>query len=349
MGTRCIQTPIGTYDDGRTVYSYKLEDEKGQYVSIMNIGCSLLELAVLDKNGELRDVVLGMPSFEHYRKSRSVMGATVGRCANRIANGTFSLNGMEYRLETNEPGGMNHLHGGSGGFQMRYWDAAVEGDTLTFRYDSAGGEEGYPGRLTSIETITFRDGRLSIHIQSTCDMDTIVNCTNHAFFNMNGQDSGSTLNHRLTINAEYYSEADQNLIPINTVPVEGTPFDFRTPHTIGERIDADFAQLRHSGGYDVNYVLSGGAPAATVVGDISGIRMELYTECPDIQFFSGIGLDSPFLCHGKNGVTYVNYGGFCLEPQAVPNAINTPLAGQVILRAGESKSWNMCLAFSVEK
>ena len=142
MGTRCIQTPIGTYDDGRTVYSYRLEDEKGQYVSLMNIGCSILDLAVLDKNGELQDVVLGMPSFEHYHKARSVMGATVGRCANRIAAGTFTLNGQEYHLEKNERGGLNHLHGGKGGFQMRYWDAEVEGDTLRFRYESPDGEEG---------------------------------------------------------------------------------------------------------------------------------------------------------------------------------------------------------------
>ncbi|MDD6677886.1 MAG: galactose mutarotase [Firmicutes bacterium] len=348
MATRCIQTPIGTYDDGRTVYSYRLEDEKGQYVSLMNIGCSILDLAVLDKNGELQDVVLGMPSFEHYHKARSVMGATVGRCANRIAAGTFTLNGQEYHLEKNERGGLNHLHGGKGGFQMRYWDAEVEGDTLRFRYESPDGEEGYPGKVNVTETVTFRDGRLDLRIDSVSDRDTIVNYTNHAFFNMNGQGSGSALNHRLTIHADRYSATGPDLIPTEALPVEGTPFDFRTPHTIGERIDADFKQVRDCGGYDVNFVLSGGAPAAAVVGDISGIRMEVHTDCPDMQFFSGMGLGSPFLCHGKNGATYVNFGGFCLEPHALPNAINTPYADQVILRAGETKTWHMCLAFSVE-
>lgn len=348
MSTKCTVTPIGTYDDGRTVYGYKLEDEKGQYVTLMNMGCGILEVVVLDKNNELVDVCLGMPTIENYIKAKSVMGTTIGRYANRIAGGHFVLGGKEYQLEKNERNGLNTLHSGKAGFQGMYWDATVEGDQITFQYNSPDGEGGFPGNVTVTETVTFRDGKLDMTIKSVTDQETIVNYTNHAFYNMNGQASGSALNHKLKINAKCYSETGPDLIPTAAVPVDGTPFDFQEYHTIGERIEADFKQLRDANGYDVNYVLDSGAPAASVVGDITGIKMEVFTECPDMQFFGGMGLGSPFLCHGKNGATYVNYGGFCLEPHALPNAINTPFADQVILQPGETKVWHTCLAFSVE-
>ena len=348
MSTQCKTTPIGTYDDGRTVYCYKLEDEKGQYATLMNIGCTILELFVLDKKGELRDVVLGMPSFEDYHRARSVMGATVGRCANRIADGKFTLNGKTYQLDKNERG-VNHLHGGKGGLQMRYWEAEVREDEIIFHYESPDGEEGYPGTVKMTQTVTFRNGRLDIRIQSTCDQDTLLNYTNHSFFNLNGQGSGTALNHKVIIRADQFSEVDGDLIPTKNVPVEGTPFDFRTPHTIGERIKSDWKQISDCKGYDVNYVLTGEGPAAVAVGDQSGIRMEIWTQSPDIQFYTGMGLGSPFMCHGKRGAIYVNYGGFCLEPHAIPNAINREEADQVILRAGQVGEWSMALAFSVEE
>lgn len=348
MSTRCEQTAIGVYDDGRTVYRYKLIDEKGQYVTVMNIGCTILELFVLDKTGKFRDVVLGMPTFEDYRRARSVMGATVGRCANRIAAGAFTLNGKAYQLDRNERG-INHLHGGKGGLQIRYWEAEVKGDELVFSYESPNGEEGYPGNVKIIQTVTFRDCRLDIRIRSVSDQDTVINYTNHSFFNLNGQGSGSALDHTLIIQADRYSQTDENLIPTQSVPVEGTPFDFRTPHTIGERIGSDWKQIRDRSGYDVNYVLTGQTPAAVAIGDQSGIRMELGTGSPDIQLYTGMGLGNPFMCRGKRGATYVDYGGFCLEPHAIPNAINTGEADQVILRAGETGEWYMTLTFSVER
>lgn len=348
MSTRCEKTLLGAYDDGRTVYAYKLVDEKGQYATLMNIGCTILELFVLDKRGELRDVVLGMPSFEDYHKARSVMGATVGRCANRIAAGAFTLNGKAYQLDKNERG-VNHLHGGKGGLQMRYWEAEVNGDELVFSYESPDGEEGYPGNVRITQTVTFRDGRLDIRIRSVSDQDTVINYTNHSFFNLNGQGSGTALGHKLVIQADQFSEVDADLIPTRNVPVEGTPFDFLTPHTIGERIESDWKQISECKGYDVNYVLNGKTPAAVAVGDDSGIRMEIETGTPDIQLYTGMGLGSPFMCHGKRGATYVNYGGFCLEPHAIPNAINREEAGQVILRAGEEGEWRMTLVFSVEE
>lgn len=347
MGTRCEISPIGSYDDGRQVYAYKLTDDKGQYVSLMNIGCTIMELFVRDKAGELQDVVLGMPDFESYRRAKSVMGATVGRSANRIAGGRFVLNGKEYRLDTNERG-INHLHGGNGGLHTRYWEGCVQGDKLIFSYESPNGEEGYPGTLRITQTVSFKDGRLDIKIQSVSDMDTLVNYTNHSFFNLNGQGSGSILNHKLIIKAEQYSEVDENLIPTRNVNVRGTPFDFTSFHTIGERIESDFKQISDCKGYDVNYILTGEAPAASVVGDLSGIRMDIETNAPDIQLYTGMGLSNPFMCRGKRGATYVDYGGFCLEPHAVPNAVNTDNADQVILRAGQEAEWRMVMAFSAE-
>lgn len=339
MSTRCEAVPFGTYDDGRTVYSYNMYDEKGQHVSVMNIGCTILELAILDKDGVLRDVVCGMPGYENYHNARSIMNATIGRCANRIADGKFTLNGKEYVLEKNERG-INHMHGGKGGFQMRYWEGGFEGEKLVLTYVSPDGEEGYPGTVTVTETITFADGVLDLQIKSTSDQDTIVNYTNHAFFNMNGQESGDTLGHTLMINADYYSEAGEDLIPIRAAEVEGTDYDFRTGHAIG--------LCDRPKGYDVNYVLRGDGLAAKVTGEKSGITMTLYTEQPDMQFFSGFGMGFPFLCHGKQGATYVHFSGFCLEPHAIPNAINTKDADQVILRKGEEKHWNMRMEFSVE-
>ena len=348
MGTRITVSPIGSYDDGRTVYAYRLEDEKGQYATLMNIGCTLLELCVRDKAGELRDVVLGMPSFEDYHRARSVMGATLGRCANRIAGGEFTLNGKVYSLDRNERG-VNHLHGGKTGFQMQYWDGEVREDEVVFRYVSPDGQEGYPGTLQMEQVVSFRDSRLELAIRGETDKDTLFNPTNHSFFNLNGQGSGTILGHRLLIQAERYSRVDDALIPTEDVPVEGTAFDFGAFHTIGERIDSDCRQIRACGGYDVNYVLSGKAPAAVAIGERSGIRMEVETDSPCIQLFTGMGMGNPMLCHGKKNAIYQNYGGFCLEPQARPDAVHAGLESQVLLKAGQTGSWKMVLAFSAEE
>lgn len=341
-------TQIGTYDDGRAVNAYCLKEESGQYVTLMNIGCTILELCIWDQAGELRDVVLGMPSFEDYHRARSVMGATVGRCANRIAGGTFHLNGRVYTLERNERE-TNHLHGGRTGFQMQYWEAEVREDGVVFSYVSPDGQEGYPGTLRIEQSFTFQNGRLDMVVRGISDRDTLFNPTNHSFFNLNGQGRGTILNHRLKIQADRYSSVDDNLIPKGCVSVEGSDFDFRTFHRIGERIQSECPQIHACGGYDVNYILSGKAPAAIAVGDQSGIRMEVETNRPGIQLFTGMGLGSPFLCRGKHSAVYENYGGFCLEPQAVPNAINAGCEDQVVLKAGTEGLWTMSLIFSVEQ
>lgn len=351
MATTCTVTPYGKFDDGREIYCYTLTDEKGQYVSMMNVGCTFLDIKVLDKDGNLVDVNLGYNTLEKYLELKGVMGATIGRVANRIANGKFTLNGKEYTLLANERG-MNMLHSGggrNGGYQAAYWDGSVEGDTVTFTIHSPDGESGFPGNLTATETVTFRDGKLTMEINSTCDQDTIVNFTNHAYYNLNGHDNGTVLDHTLTLSADLYSECGPNLIPVKAVSVTGTPFDFTTPHTVGERIYDDFKQIRDVNGYDVNYVLRSGEPAARMVGGKTGIVMEVYTNAPDMQFFSGIGLTRTGEGGGKNGATYQEYSGFCLEPHAQPDAINSPVADQVILRAGEKKTWCTTLAFSVEK
>ena len=341
-------TPIGTYDDGRAVNAYCLKEESGQYVTLMNIGCTILELCIRDKAGELRDVVLGMPSFEDYHRARSVMGATVGRCANRIAGGEFCLNGKTYTLDRNERG-INHLHGGKTGFQMQYWEAEVREDGVLFRYVSPDGQEGYPGTLRMEQMFTFQNGRLDMVIRGVSDQDTLFNPTNHSFFNLNGQGCGTILDHSLMIHGDQYSSVDDNLIPKVRTPVENSDFDFRRFHRIGERIQSECPQIRACGGYDVNYILSGEKPAAVAVGDQSGIRMEVETNRPDIQLFTGMGLGSPFLCRGKHGAVYEDYGGFCLEPQAAPNAVNAGDEDQVVLKAGTEGLWKMSLIFSVER
>ena len=334
MATTITKELFGKETDGRDIYKYILTDEKGQRLAMMNVGCVILELSILDKNGKLQDVVLGSPTPEGYLERRSVSAATVGRCANRINAGKFSIDGVEYQLECNA--GPNHLHGGKEGFQTKYWDAEIVDDTVVFSYTSPDGEEGYPGTVKVSQTVSFRDGVFSMVNEYETDKPTIVNLTNHAFFNLNGQDSGtSTTGHTLVMKASKYSVCDDTLLPIGVGDVVGTPYDFLTPHTLGERDDSEFPQFVASRrGYDVNYILDSGEAAAVATGDVSGITMTISTDSPAMQLFGG-GSVGTFMKDGKNGATYAVRGGFCLEPHFIPNVINTPDAETVIARPGK--------------
>jgi len=347
MAASLTKEIIGTYDDGRDVFKYTFTDEKGQRAAVMNIGCAILELCIKDKNGVLTDVMCGLPDYETYIKVKGLAGATVGRVANRTKAGRFMLDGKEIVLETNERG-VNHLHGGKKAFQSRYWDGEIVDDTVVFTYVSKDGEEGYPGNLTLKMTVSFKNDTFRQETEYFSDALTVCNLTNHASFNLNGQGVGDVLNHSLVINADQFSVVDVNCIPVDTAPVAGTCYDFREPHTIGERIDDQDQHMVQAHGYDINYILNNTSPCAKITGDLSGITMAVNTYSPDLMLYTNNHMGMPFMCHGKNGATYVNYGGFCLEPHAVPNACNTDL-DQVLVEPGKTYKFLFECVFSVEQ
>ena len=280
--------------DGKATALYILKNKNGVTVAITNYGARIVSILVPDKNGKTTDVAVGYDSIGNYlHRPESYFGAIVGRYGNRIAKGRFSLAGSNYILATNN--GVNHLHGGRKGFGQVVWDARQGSDTsFELSYLSRDGEEGYPGNLHAKVTYTLTDSNeLKIDYEATTDKATVLNLTNHTYFNLNGQGSGTINNHLLQLNADSYTPVDSTLIPTGKIePVAGTPFDFRQPVAIGSRLGADNDQLKKGKGYDHNFVLnppgnSGLNLAAAVVGDLSGIYMEVYTSQPGVQFYGG--------------------------------------------------------------
>lgn len=294
-----------------------------------NYGARLVSLLVPDKSGQLRDVVLGLDSVGAYQMARSsFLGSTVGRYANRIAYGKFSLDGTEYSVPQNLP--PHHLHGGFNNFQEQVWDAEQPDETsIVFSYLSADGEEGFPGSVQVTATYQLTESEeLRIRYTATTDKPTVINLTNHAYFNLNGQGSGTVLQHMLEINADAITEADATSIPTGRMmPVEHTPFDFRTPQAIGSRMYADHEQIRFGSGYDHNYVLNKTAGndlgfAARAVGDESGIQMEVYTTEPGMQLYIANFLKGDVRL--RSGAMDIKNCGFCLETQHFPDSPNRP-------------------------
>ncbi len=311
-----------------------------------------------DRNGNLGDIALGYDSLEGYLEATPYFGAIIGRYGNRIGEGQFTLDGETYQLATND--GPNHLHGGVQGFDKVVWDAkpveAADGVALEFTYISPDGEEGYPGALDAKVTYTLtNDNRLIFDYEATTDAPTPVNLTQHTYFNLAGHGGGDILGHEVMINADTFTPVSQTLIPTGELrPVEGTPFDFRTPTAIGERIDADNEQIRFGPGYDHNFVLNDDAAsvdapvlAARVYEPNSGRVMEVLTTEPGLQFYSGNFLDGSIT--GKDGVTYERRSGFCMETQHFPDSPNKPDFPSTILRPGELYKTRTVYAFSVQK
>jgi len=334
--TGITQAPFGQLPDGTPVTCFTLTNAHGMTARILDFGGVISELHVPDRAGGLADVVLGFDSLEPYRSDSPYFGALIGRYGNRIREGRFMLDGEEIQLPVNN--GANHLHGGPQGFDRVKWQAEVDGASLRLRYRSVDGEMGYPGNLDATVVYTLNDdNELVVQFHAVTDRATPVNLTQHSYFNLAG--GGDILGHVLQIDADAFVAIDAGSIPTGELaPVAGTPFDFRCGQAIGARIGQESEQLRNGGGYDHNFVLNkpqGKAlrRAARVVEPQSGRVLELWTEEPGVQFYSGNFLDGTL--HGKTG-SYAFRSGFCLEPQHFPDSPNQPQFPNVILRPGEA-------------
>jgi aldose 1-epimerase len=346
---------FGKTADGQEIDLYTLTNRNGVAIGIMNRGGTVVSIRVPDRNGKLGDVVLGFDSLDGYLKDNPFFGALVGRYGNRIAKGRFKLNGVEYKLAVNN--GENHLHGGLQGFDKVVWNArdVSEGrlPRLELTYLSKDGEEGYPGNLSVVVVYSLTDANeLRLDYSATTDKHTVVNLTNHTYFNLAGAGEGDILGHELTLYADRFTPADKGLIPTGELrSVEGTPFDFRKAMAIGERIEAKDQQLQVGGGYDHNFVLNSGggslALAARVEEPKSGRVLEVLTTEPGVQFYTGNSLDGKLV--GKGGKSYPKRSGFCLETQHFPDSPNHPKFPSTELKAGGKYQTATVYRFSVAK
>jgi aldose 1-epimerase len=354
--TMAESRPFGTTPDGETVGLITLRNGSGIELDIITYGGTVTRLLAPDREGELADVVLGSEHLESYLMGTPYFGAIVGRHGNRIAGGRFALDGTEYQLAVNN--GPNHLHGGLVGFDKVVWSAETyeeESESgVVLRYVSEAGEEGYPGELDVEVTYALTSGGdLRIEYEASTDEPTIVNLTHHGYWNLAGHGAGDILDHELTLFASRYTPVDETLIPTGELrPVDGTPFDFRTPTAIGARIEDDDEQLGFGGGYDHNFVVDGWSgdgslgPAAVLRDPVSGRTMEVLTTEPGIQFYSGNFLDGSDI--GKDGVVYERRTGLCLETQHFPDSPNQPDFPSTVLRPGETFRSTTVYRFSAE-
>lgn len=343
--------PFGQTKDGQAVDLFTLTNDHTITTQIMTYGGTIVTLRTPDRNGVFGDIVLGFDTLADYQARSPFFGCITGRYANRIANGKFQLDGVTYTLATNN--GPNHLHGGLRGFDKVVWQAETtqSGDevALHLRYVSGDGEENYPGTLTATVSYTLTNrNELRIDYRATTDKPTILNLTNHTYFNLAGQ--GKILDHLMTIDADRFTPVTAALIPTGDLPsVAGTPFDFRTPTPIGARIGQEHEQLRYGSGYDHNWVLNrpeqGLRSVITVTEPTSGRRLDVATSQPGVQFYTGNMM--PDALPGKGGQVYTKRSGFCLETQHFPDSPNQPHFPTTVLRPGEQYHETTVFAFSV--
>jgi aldose 1-epimerase len=342
--------PFGKTQAGKPVELYTLTNSKGVAAAITNYGGIITSLKVPDRAGKMGDVVLGHASVEGYLKNAPYLGALIGRYGNRIGKAKFALNGVEYKLPKND--GENTLHGGLKGFDKVLWTAKEVPNGLELTYLSKDGEEGFPGNLSVTVVYTLSDdNELKIDYSATTDKDTVVNLTNHAYFNLAGEGEGDILGHHMQIHADRFTPVDAGLIPTGELkPVAGTPFDFLKPHAIGARISDPDEQLKLGGGYDHNFVLNrkgaGMELAARVVEPKSGRVLEVLTTEPGVQFYSGNFLDGTI--KGKGGKVYQKRYAFCLETQHFPNSPNQPAFPSTELKPGQRYHTTTIYKFSTE-
>ena len=335
--------------DGRPTHLYQLKNKNGMQIAVTNYGGYLVSVLVPDKSGKLTSVALGFDNIEGLLKQNNYYGATIGRYGNRIANGKFSLEGKEYNLFINN--GPNSLHGGETTFSHVVWDAKqINGQKVELTYLSKDMEEGYPGNMNVKVTYQLTDDNaILISYEAVTDKTTVVNLTNHTYFNLNGEGSGNILDHAVQISAKNYTPVDATMIPTGKIePVTGTPFDFTMPETIGKRIEVDNEQLKFGGGYDHNFVLDPHdihTPIAKVTGDKSGIVMEVLTEEPGMQFYTGNFMDGSNAIRG--GKTDDKHTAFAMETQHFPDSPNQPGFPSTTLRPCDVYQTQTIYKFSV--
>ena len=347
-----LQSNFRTEVDGKKTDLYILRNKNNMEVCITNFGGRIVSVMVPDKDGQMRDVVLGFDSIQDYISKPSDFGASIGRYANRINQGKFTLDGVEYQLPRNYYG--HCLHGGPQGFQYRVYDAVqLNPQELQLTYVAKDGEEGFPGNITCKVLMKLTDDNaIDIQYEAETDKPTIVNMTNHSYFNLDG-DAGSNAEHLLTIDADYYTPVDSTFMTTGEiVPVEDTPMDFRTPMPVGERInDFDFVQLKNGNGYDHNWVLNAKGDinrrAASLKSQKTGIVLDVYTNEPGVQVYAGNFLDGSLT--GKKGITYNQRASVCLETQKYPDTPNKPEWPSAVLRPGEKYMSQCIFKFSVDK
>jgi len=337
--TGLAESAFGTLSDGRRVTLFTLTNAAGAEARVIDYGATVVSLKVPDRDGKLRDVVLGYDDVAGYEQGKAFLGATVGRYANRIAAGKFTLDGKAYQLDLND--GPNHLHGGADGFHKKLWKAVAtkskDGPAVALTYVSPAGEDGYPGTVTLTVTYTLtRAGALRVDYLGTTDRPTLLNPTHHSYFNLSGDPTQTILDEELSIDAGQITAIGEGLIPTGKLAaVAGTPLDFRRPTRIGARIDAHDGQLDLGHGYDQNWVLANHGKlkkVAELYDARSGIVMRVVTDQPGLQLYSGNFLDG---IKGKQGVVYLRRTALCLETQNFPDAPNHPGFPSAVLRPGQ--------------
>ena len=344
---------FGKLPTGEEAHLYHIENKSGAYIEVLQYGAILVKVCVPDKDGKLTDVVLGYDDLDSYFVNGCFFGACIGRSGNRIADSEFKIDGREVKLTPNE--GKNNLHSGPNGFEKKMWNASVEENqnAVILSRLSPDGENGFPGEFeVSVTYELTEENAVRIVYSGVSDKSTVANMTNHSYFNLNGEGSGTALDQYLTIHAQEYTPVRNDSIPVGeNASVEGTPMDFRSAKQIGRDIEADFEQLRFTGGFDHNYVTDGYNKAsireiASAWSEKSGIQMDVLSDCPCVQFYAANFVEDE---HGKNGHVYNKREAFCLETQVEPNAVNVENFHSPILEAGERYYSETVYRFSVRK
>ena len=333
-----LSEEFGRTKEGRKVTAFILRNGNGMSVKVLDYGCTIQSIIVPDKSGAPVDVVLGYDELASYENGSCYYGATIGRYANRLGGGVYTLDGKVYQLEKNSPNGHNHIHGV---FARRVFDTFIDGGSLVLRYFSPDMEEGYPGNLNvEIRYDLFENNTLEVTYKATTDKPTIINLTNHCYFNLSGQNGSTILDHKVRLNSSVFSEYDEFFAQTGKViPVDGTPLDLRKERPIGSLFDSDYPKFRVCTGYDHNMIIDGEAGKLNLVGtakcDKTGITLEVFTTEPAFQFYSGNFIHCDPIEKNKNGIRYPKNGGFCMEAQHYPDSPNHPHFPSTTLRPGE--------------
>lgn len=328
---------FGVTKEGKEVTLFTLENKNGMRADFIDFGANIVRLFVPDQNGKLDDIVLGFDDVAGYEENGCFFGSFIGRHGNRIGNAEFQLNGVTYELEKND--GDNNLHGGTPGYNKVMYKVETTDNSVSFSRTSPDMEQGYPGNLDICVTYTLTDdNELKISYQAKTDKDTLCNVTNHSYFNLKGHDGGTITDHKVWIRANGFTETSDDLIPNgNIIDVTGTPMDFRTEKTIAQDIEADYKPLKIAGGYDHNFVLEKETGKMEKVAELSeettGRRMEVYTDLPGMQLYTGNFIVKE---DGKDGTEYTKRTGVCFETQFFPNSVNVPSFESCVLKAGDT-------------